>query len=51
MIVIRKYRRRNKYGGDIVSGASKIADKIGIPLKNWHLPGHKFTGLNWPKLV
>ena len=31
-------------GGDIVSAASKFSDKIGIPLKNWHLPGHKFTG-------
>lgn len=31
-------------GGDIVSGASKISEKLGIPLKNWHLPGHKFTG-------
>ena len=31
-------------GGDIVSTASKFSDKIGIPLKNWHLPGHKFTG-------
>ena len=31
-------------GGDIVSGASKLADKLGIPLKNWHLPGHKYTG-------
>ena len=33
-----------KYGSDIVSGISKIASKIGIPLKNWHLPGHKYTG-------
>ena len=31
-------------GGDIVLVASKLAEKIGIPLKNWHLPGHKFTG-------
>jgi len=31
-------------GGDIVSGASSLARKLGIPLKNWHLPGHKFTG-------
>ena len=31
-------------GGDIVSGASKIAEKLGVPLKNWHLPGHKITG-------
>jgi len=35
---------RYKRGGDIVSSASKFADKIGIPLKNWHLPNHKFTG-------
>jgi len=35
-----RYRR----GGDIVSGASKLTDKIGIPLKNWHLRGHKYTG-------
>jgi len=35
---------RYKRGGDIVSSASKLADKIGIPLKNWHLPGHKYTG-------
>jgi len=35
-----RYRR----GGDIVSSASKLADKIGLPLKNWHLPGHKYTG-------
>lgn len=33
-----------KKGGDIVSKASSIAKKIGIPLKNWHLPGHNFTG-------
>jgi len=37
---MKRYRR----GRDIVSGASKLADKIGIPLKNWHLPGHKYTG-------
>jgi len=30
--------------GDIVSSASKLANKIGLPLKNWLLPGHKFTG-------
>jgi len=30
--------------GDIVSSASKLANKIGTPLKNWHLPGHKCTG-------
>jgi hypothetical protein len=23
---------------------SKLSSKIGIPLKNWHLPGHKYTG-------
>ena len=33
-----------KSGGDLVSAASKLANKLGIPLKNWHLPGHKFTG-------
>ena len=32
------------YGGDIVSSLSKLSEKIGIPLRNWHLPGHKFTG-------
>jgi len=31
-------------GGNIVSTVSKIANKIGVPLKNIHLPGHKFTG-------
>jgi len=31
-------------GGDIVSTVSKLAKKIGVPLKNIHLPGHKFTG-------
>lgn len=31
-------------GGDIVSGVHSVARKLGIPLKNWHLPGHKFTG-------
>ena len=33
-----------KNGDDIVSTASKFADKLGIPLKNLHLPGHNFTG-------
>ena len=33
-----------KNGGYIVSTASKFADKLGIPLKNLHLPGHNFTG-------
>lgn len=33
-----------KVGCDIVSGASKFASKIGIPLKNWHLPKHNYTG-------
>ncbi len=33
-----------KKGGDIVSIASKLSNKLGIPLKNWHLPGHKYTG-------
>jgi len=31
-------------GGDIVSTVSKLAKKIGVPLKNLHLPGHKYTG-------
>ena len=31
-------------GGDIVSGASKLASRLGIPLKNWQLPRHKYTG-------
>lgn len=31
-------------GGDIVSTVSKLANKIGVPLKNLHLPGHKYTG-------
>jgi len=31
-------------GGDIVSTVSKLAKKIWVPLKNIHLPGHKFTG-------
>ena len=35
---------RTPSGGDLVSAASKLANKLGIPLKNWHLPGHKFTG-------
>jgi len=35
-----RYRRI----GDILSSASKLADKIGIPSKNWYLPGHKYTG-------
>ena len=30
--------------GDIVSRASKLASKLGIPLKNWHLPRHNYTG-------
>jgi len=30
-------------GGDIVSTVSKLAKKIGVPLKNLHLPGHKYT--------
>ena len=33
-----------KSGRDIVSGASKLASKVGLPLKNWHLPKHKYTG-------
>jgi hypothetical protein len=31
-------------GGDIVSGFSNVAEKVGLPLKNFHLPGHNFTG-------
>lgn len=27
-----------------MSGISQVVDKIGIPLKNLYLPGHKFTG-------
>ena len=41
----------SRVGGDIVSGASKLSEKIGIPLKNWHLPGHNFTGETLPKLI
>jgi len=35
---------RYNRGGDIVSSVSKLANKIGLPLKNWHLPGHKHKG-------
>jgi len=35
---------RYKRGGDNVPSASKLADKIGLPLRKWHLPGHKYTG-------
>jgi len=31
-------------GGDIVSAASRLSQRLGIPLTNWHLPKHKFTG-------
>lgn len=31
-------------GGDIVSKVSILAKKLGVPLKNLHLPGHKYTG-------
>lgn len=31
-------------GGDIVSSLANFSNRIGIPLKNWHLPGHMFTG-------
>lgn len=31
-------------GGDIVSSLANFSNRIGIPLKNWHLPGHKYTG-------
>jgi len=37
---------RYKRGGDIVSGASKLADKLCLPFKNWHLPGHKCVNKN-----
>jgi len=30
----------NKHGKDIVSGANKLASKLGIKLENWHLPRH-----------
>jgi hypothetical protein len=46
----KKYSRRakiNKHGGDIVSNIDKFAKKIGIKLKNLHLPGHKYTGQIW----
>lgn len=48
-MVIKK--RKTKKGGDVVSSASKLAEKIGIPLKNWHLPKHNYTGEQSPKLV
>ena len=38
-MVIRRCR-----GGDIVSRASKLASRLGIPVKNWHVPKHKYTG-------
>ena len=31
-------------GGDIVSGLQNFGKKIGIKFKNWHLPGHNYTG-------
>ena len=31
-------------GSDIVSNVSNLANKIGMPVKNWHLPLHKYTG-------
>ena len=31
-------------GGDIVSGLAKVSKKLGVPLKNIHLPKHNFTG-------
>ena len=31
-------------GGDLVTTISKVAKKIGIPLKNIHLPKHNYTG-------
>jgi len=43
-IKIRRNQLRFSCGGDIVSSASKLANKLGIPLKNWHLPRHKYTG-------
>lgn len=37
-------RPRVAVGGDVVSAMSNFSNKIGMPLKNWHLPGHKYTG-------
>ena len=39
-----QHQKNKKIGGDVVSGIANVAEKIGIPLKNLHLPGHKFTG-------
>ena len=39
-----KKRLIKKEGGDIVSGLRSFANKIGIQLKNWHLPQHNYTG-------
>ena len=36
---------KSKDGSDIVSGITKFSKKLGLPEpKNFHLPGHKFTG-------
>lgn len=35
---------RRKRGGDLISGLKSVANKLGIPLKNWHLPRHNYTG-------
>ena len=37
-------KKRCANGGDIVSSLANFSNRIGIPLRNWHLPGHKFTG-------
>jgi len=36
--------QKNIFCSDIVSNVSNLANKIGIPVKNWHLPLHKYTG-------
>lgn len=42
--MIPKRKIIKKEGGDVVSGLKSIANKIGIKLKNWHLPNHNYTG-------
>lgn len=37
-------QKQEPKGGDLVSSMSNFSTKLGMPLKNWHLPGHKFTG-------
>lgn len=44
MVIKVKRLNTNKKGGDIVSGLTKVANKVGIPLKNWHLYKHNYTG-------